>query len=646
MLLYPPIPQSCANEPCCAVPDLTFSEINFLNHRKEAPKDNPSHGKPSRRKRDKAADADAEISRFFATSNHRTYEAGTSSSRGKSENRPGIAAEKMRQQDRSSIAPVDLPEKAFLGFGSVGPGHVSSNAIEEDLNNRSPMCPSPSSRSTTYFTWSQTQLSRRSLSCHGIQSHGASSGEQPGLSHISGSPVRGRLRTSFTAAEHICPEGSQNSSSKHCRKVQHTSMGHKSSDPGLGNDRSEERGQTKDGAERCSKRQNRLQTTEENQRPQDVGSPKAALSALLAAQNQPESLGAVLDRLLERVTDSLNRKNEGGQSSKTICNTSVDNVRIPESVPEAQTPQDTRQPVSRPTVSTTTNESEVAPRSSAAPGSYQSQPLDSSTLRSAERLLPDASHLQVSFGEARKRQRFREGRDTQHLDESNRPSVQASTVPSNSNTAWTGYQNLYQGQISAVDQIYEDNNQTLAQGAYGDYEHPSRTMDDAHLPGTEEHLDRNHIVDESQWFDAQPHYEYPEAEGMGAWDHTEAQMDDRFDALDQPTHEETFDGRQDLQELTLLNNTQPSTEHTGYLSAEQGFHGGAEISGGLTTARFLGARALTVSNESEGLSPWSSRRHQATRASRQAYPTMTGTVVEERVGDTPLSGFWRPNRLY
>ncbi|KAL8896729.1 MAG: hypothetical protein Q9207_007567, partial [Kuettlingeria erythrocarpa] len=568
-----------------------FSAKNIEAERlTDAPKDNPPHGKLSRRKRDKAADADAEISRFFATSNHRIYEAGASSSGGKSGNRPGIAADKMRQQDQSSIAPVNLPEKPFLGFGSVGPGYVSSNAVEEEVNNRPLLCRSPSSRSTTYFTWSQTQLSRRSPSRRASQLHGLSRGT-PGLEHVSESPARGRLRTSPTAADHIFQGRSQTPSSKHRWIVHHTNMGHNSSDPALGNDRSQERVQTKDGAEQGSERRNKLQTKEENQRTHDVASPKSSLAALLAAQNQPESLGAVLDRLLERVTDSLNRNNEGGLSSKTIRNTSVDKVRVSEAFPEA------RQPVSRPIVSTTGNESEVAARSFPAYESYQSQPLDSSTRRSAERLLPDTSHLQLPFSEARESQRFRKEQDTQHLDDGNRPFVQTSTVPSNSNTAWTGYQNLYQGQIGAMDQSHQDNNETIAEEAYVDYDYASRIRGEASFPGAEEQFDCNYIVDELQWFDAQPHREYSGAEGIETWDHAGAQMHDHFDALDQPTPEGTFDVRQELQEPTLLNNTQPSTEHTGYLTAEQGVHGGAETSDGLATPSFLGARAFTVSNQ-------------------------------------------------
>ncbi|KAL8917771.1 MAG: hypothetical protein Q9208_007752 [Pyrenodesmia sp. 3 TL-2023] len=589
------------------LPDLTFSEINFLNHRREAPKDNPPQGKPSRRKRDKAADADAEISRFFSTSNRRPHGAGDTSSQKKGED---------WQQDRSSIPPVDLPEKPFLGFGGVGPGHVSSNGIKDDLNKRSPLCQSPSSRSTTYFTWSQTNVSRRSSSRHASQSHSPCTGELR-LFPVSGSPVQGRVRTSSTSVGHHFREESRTASPRRHHKPHRTSTGRNSSDPVLRYDRSEERGPTNVNAEECNERQDKLQETEhrEGQRSHDVHSPKAALASLLAAQDRPELLGAVLDALLGRVTNNLKTKNEGEQPTSTPRSKSVDNARVSEGVPEAQMPQGTGQAAPQDKLtfgSTTANNSKVAEKSYPAPRSHQWQPLRGTIKQSAMRLLSNASKLQPPFSDAHGSRRLGEEQDAQDPDDNNPPPIRIPRVLPHSNSAWTGYRDLYQGQMGAMDRYHEDNIQTTAESAAGDYNHPLGTRSEAHLSDPADHLDRYHMFDEYQQLDADINNQYPGAEGIDAWDQAEPQLYDQMDGIDQQTHEAALNNHQDEQDPMYLEDTRPSTEHARYSSAGQNLHVGVETSDSFATPKFLGARTLTVSDPTKDLSPWSLRRHRAT----------------------------------
>ncbi len=162
------------------MPDLTFSEMTFLNPRKdklEGPVETTDMKK--RRKRDKTADNEAEISRYFASTRARDANATTAQKgRAKSLEPAGPPekyskrsdAERYAYLDRSSVPPVELPERPFLGFGSAGGSLVSP--VRSELPVSSPRRAHPiqrgfsPGRSTSRFSWSKTRspslrLSRR-----------------------------------------------------------------------------------------------------------------------------------------------------------------------------------------------------------------------------------------------------------------------------------------------------------------------------------------------------------------------------------------------------------------------------------------------------------------------------------------------------
>ena len=141
-----------------SVPDLSFSELDFLNSRREKVPEDPNQAeKKSRRRNTKAADAEAEISRYFMSGKHPGNQA-----------RQGLEATKRSQcspqQQRQKDAPpsfIDLPEKPFLGFGSCGTQSVSPVKIRRELDARH--VPSTSqgdtrspTKSTSYFSWSRS----------------------------------------------------------------------------------------------------------------------------------------------------------------------------------------------------------------------------------------------------------------------------------------------------------------------------------------------------------------------------------------------------------------------------------------------------------------------------------------------------------
>ena len=136
------------------MPDLAFSEMAFLASRRERPKDafKDSSTRPSDKKKrwqsTKAADTEAEISRYFLSVEPTILNATNS-------------LDQKRQQDErrapdhaSPQAFVNLPNTPFLGFGSCGPNISISPAKVSEIRRRDSPCPT---RSTSYLTWSQSE---------------------------------------------------------------------------------------------------------------------------------------------------------------------------------------------------------------------------------------------------------------------------------------------------------------------------------------------------------------------------------------------------------------------------------------------------------------------------------------------------------
>ena len=142
------------------MPDLAFSENAFLRSRRAQPEERTSHvdnmipGKKTRQKSTKAADTEAEISRYFISAKASSRDA----SRAQKQSHQQEAQRQPPNQD-SPPAFIDLPNKPFLGFGSCGVSispvrELDSRALES-LERR--LTGSPTG-STSYFTWSQSGI--------------------------------------------------------------------------------------------------------------------------------------------------------------------------------------------------------------------------------------------------------------------------------------------------------------------------------------------------------------------------------------------------------------------------------------------------------------------------------------------------------
>lgn len=143
------------------MPDLAFNEMTFLNSRRAKPdehvgqKDSKTYAKKTRRQSTKAADTEAEISRYFTSAKATARDASDHRADGKQHE-----STRRTQIHDSPPAFVDLPDNAFLGFGSCGVNSVSpvKRLDSRGLKNLERKLARSPTRSTSYLTWSQNGL--------------------------------------------------------------------------------------------------------------------------------------------------------------------------------------------------------------------------------------------------------------------------------------------------------------------------------------------------------------------------------------------------------------------------------------------------------------------------------------------------------
>ena len=147
------------------MPDLSFSEMAFLDPRRAKPAEpvksssNQRHEKMKQRKSTKAADTEAGISRYFTSTKPAEQTQGARRPQHKHRQSP-----KEIRTHESPPAYVDLPDKPFLGFGSCGTHSASpvkrlSGSALKDLEGKLAQSPRHSS---SYLTWSDTNAPSRS----------------------------------------------------------------------------------------------------------------------------------------------------------------------------------------------------------------------------------------------------------------------------------------------------------------------------------------------------------------------------------------------------------------------------------------------------------------------------------------------------
>ena len=143
------------------VPDLAFSELNFLNSRRERATDTEiAIPKKQNDKKMRDADADAEISRYFAL--RQGPERRHSSHDDKTYRRLSMP---YSRQQKTPQKLIKIPRRSFLEIGNCGPNFTSPVKMVKELDAR--YVPSWShrdtaspARATSYYTWSVSSPDR------------------------------------------------------------------------------------------------------------------------------------------------------------------------------------------------------------------------------------------------------------------------------------------------------------------------------------------------------------------------------------------------------------------------------------------------------------------------------------------------------
>ena len=152
------------------MPDLSFSELTFLNASKAQP---VNHAVPENRKsRKKDVDRDEELSRFFASTGaptNRGRQGHTNEERRTRHDREQQEVPRYQELqssvETSPAAAAGLPDRPFLGFGEPGPRPPSlldPNEIPPSITSSTRKTADASaSHSTSYFTWSRSSATDR-----------------------------------------------------------------------------------------------------------------------------------------------------------------------------------------------------------------------------------------------------------------------------------------------------------------------------------------------------------------------------------------------------------------------------------------------------------------------------------------------------
>ncbi|KAL8647061.1 MAG: hypothetical protein Q9210_005776 [Variospora velana] len=614
--------------------------LDFLNRRRDTPKEDPP-AKQLRRKRDKVADTEAEISRFFAQPEEHKHEAATSSSPRKCAAHP---------RGSSSMPPIDLPGKPFLGFGSCGPGHVSPVALGDDFNQSIRLRRSSSNGSTSYATWSTTNPSTSRLP---TTLHRLSSDNDLGMGPCTSSAAR--------IPEHIQPEAS-NRDRRKARTTPSRSHHHNQTD---GQDRTDgnrlaasqepehpftERRRPNIPTKETNKRQGEkgVADREENL---NVSSPKTALTSLLKAQNRPELLGAVLDALLGKSAVDASEEAERPSLLKTSGREQADATRAAETVPEVPAADEVRQsnaPDPPHPNGSVADVLEVPTTPYQARQSGLSQPLDR-TSRCATGLSPQEIYGQLPCQPTREGVGSRKEGVTQNYGTAIRPAVQASILRTGSANAWTGYRDLYQGQMKPAEASrgsHDTNVQDDAEISLEDATYLHQAPSEPSFGSLGDHPNRHHTMEED-WLNSHSGSRYFEADEANGWDDTKSIAPDQMDPLDQlPLQDLLFHDQGREEQAFTLDAADTSLERFEEVMTEpDDLSHGTQTSQASGTPKFLGSRALTALHPETSFM-WSSRKRPITREGIRASPACNGRSDLGTIDDMPLSGFWRPNRLY
>ncbi|KAI4281832.1 MAG: hypothetical protein L6R38_003386 [Xanthoria sp. 2 TBL-2021] len=572
------------------LPDLTFSEVNFLNHGRGNQEDNVwSKTKSKRRKEAKAADAEAEFSRFFASSKDRSRAAIRTIEHG-SKVKGRRSVEVTEEQDQSSLPPVDLPEKPFLGFGSCGPGHdspvmPSRSTIPNDYNRLSPTHRSLSNRSTTYFTWSRSSPSR-----HTVTDHKISAG------------------------------------------ADHTNV----NSPGLPE-------QQEKIHEICVR--------DDPQRPEARGT-GTDLASLLASQNRSELLGVVLDLLMGKTSAHNANSRQSPKRSEIAGSKGEDYLAVPEVVSKSQMQSEANVVHSRELAHADSNLPLQPERPASARQIPDMQRSQSSETNKPKIATPTTNcysqNPEATSGTNKPPEPLHPLQHDQLLD---RPSHVIGSRPNTSN-AWTGYRNIYQGQFDmqtrtvSQGKIYEDAPQDNSERRTQADSQATHTLDEkSHPRWANRH--HPHVLEEDPLLEPQFDHRYP---FMHKIDNPAFTLHGTFEAIDK-MHPQQQHETYELEEETHHDFVPEPAGQLPFEQPDDGLPGAymnedAGVSHDSERPAFLGARGSWNLGQDERFPSWGPSQRINTQDGTFE-PLNHGDKGDMGIeAKVPLAGFWKPHRLY
>ncbi|KAL8806669.1 MAG: hypothetical protein Q9182_001197 [Xanthomendoza sp. 2 TL-2023] len=615
------------------LPDLTFSEVDFLNHRRGNQEVIPrSNVKSKRRKEDKVADAEAAFSRFFATSRDSTRESDKAMKHKEAEGEVPTV-KKTKRHERSSLPPVELPEEPFAGFGSCGPGHVSpvmlqTNTVSDEYNRLSPIRKSLSERSTTYFTWSRSSPSKYTaarLRCGNQatppEDHSSRLSKEPRLS-------RGCDRNNYHTPS-VRPDEPRNSIEDH-RTIQHSNLvpnamtGHSDTCPIV-----ETREEIIDQRP-PEQRQERIhisQSQRSSQTNNNVSS-RTDLASLLARQSRPELLGAVLDLLLGKVESHDSGPRESTKPPESTDSRGKDHVPVPEAISRVQQPNEASATEDRDLLRLGSNRANHSKSLAWISDSQGPQSFNTNKSKvEARQAVPD---LQIPRSTTKKMKDRGIPNGLRHDPWLAHASCLREHRP-DSNNAWTGYRNLYQGQLEIQPDTLnqsldcEDIYQSNSHRSPSEYDPTAQKFKAA--PGSvfidSDH--RNDMCEEDPSDESCPRHQHSATAGMD-WSASASA--------------ETFQQEDGHSELLPEAGGVPYQQTDDFGNGES-FEDGAGVVPEAEPPAFLGGRGFLNQGPEERFSFWNLDEGIITHDNLLNLSTRA-----EAADPAPVTGFWKPHRFY
>ncbi|KAL8876586.1 MAG: hypothetical protein Q9198_005246, partial [Flavoplaca austrocitrina] len=641
------------------LPDLTFSEVKFLSHGRGYQGDSVRTKATSQRRQEvKAADAEAEFSRFFASPMDTGRVANGTIGPGLKKGQT-LSIGVIEEQNRSSLPPVDLPEKPFLGFGSCGPGHVSPVVLPRattphHLDRLSPSRRSLSARSTAYFTWSRSSPPRHIVSELQRQSRQPLDMNRPESYERPSIEARSQERTSPSRSDYPrdyefgrsatrghdrpCTATKQKGSTDCHASVSENVHDQVSAGIDLGKIKPPELPEQQEKTHRTYAR--------EDPQPSTACKTGIDLTSLLASQNRSELLGVVLDLLLGKASAQIADCRQGAERLEIARSKGDDHPPAPAIAPKGLTPQEAQVVHGAESAHAGSNLSNhpelpaIARRLPDMQRSHTSSTNESKLAAPATRC--DSQNPKATAENKKAPEPFH---PLQHDQPLNRSSHRIESRP-NTSHAWTGYRNLYQDQIDM-------SSRTVSQGSLHKHSHQGiherhiqtenraiQTLEEYRPKWVYRH--QPYIFEEDPLHEPDLNYKYASKHGIGTLTFCLPQTLGAGDEL-YPNGQHNIYGVEDETYREYKPGSPfEQTDHdlpAGYRQEEPGFSHGSEPS------VFAGVRESWSAGQEEhfpslGSYPWTDTQDRILGPLMQGY---TGSVSE---GNGPSTGFWKPNRLY